>query len=454
MIAARNPLIERMIPLRWLATSSDICPDTLARTSPKPPTLVADESGCFNIAGVESRLPLRTTLKRGGSVGLLGRKDVADVGFPTHESESPLRLHISFTVERSTARAFNGRCDMATRLEPTDGRSSVAAPEGGTMKAVVQEGTGSADVLHLREVDRPTLTDDRVLIRVRAASVNALDWHTTHGGFLLNVISMLTRQKNLPIRGVDVAGVVEAVGKNVTGLQPGDEVFGLGRGTFAEYASCLERGLLQKPKELSFTQAAAVGVAGLTALQGLRDKGQLRPGQRVLIHGAGGGVGTFAVQIAKALGAHVTAVTGPKNVDLVRALGPDEIIDYTKEDVTRRAQRYDVVFDVAAKRPIGTMRRVLTPNGMFVQAGASKSGWLAVFGRILALVVRSRVLGQRVVMYISTTSRADLAVLRELIEAGKLRPVIDRAFPLTEAAEAVRYVGSGQARAKVVITID
>ncbi len=295
---------------------------------------------------------------------------------------------------------------MATRLETTDAQSSVAAPEGGTMKAVVQEGTGSADVLHLREVEKPTLADDRVLIRVRAASVNALDWHTIHGGFLLNVISMLMRQKNLPIRGVDVAGIVESVGKNVTELQPGDEVFGLGRGTFAEYASCLERGLLQKPKELSFTQAAAVGVAGLTALQGLRDKGHLGPGQRVLIHGAGGGVGTFAVQIAKTLGAHVTAVTGPKNVDLVRTLGPDEIIDYTKEDVTQRAQRYDVVFDVA------------------------------------------------VMMYISTTNHADLAVLRELIEAGKLRPVIDRTFPLSEAADAVRYVGSGQARAKVVITID
>src|SRR5437773_3432065 len=209
---------------------------------------------------------------------------------------------------------------MATRLETTDAQSSVAAPEGGTMKAVVQEGTGSADVLHLREVEKPTLAADRVLIRVRAASVNALDWHTIHGGFLLNVISMLMRQKNLPIRGVDVAGIVESVGKNVTELQPGDEVFGLGRGTFAEYASCLERGLLQKPKELSFTQAAAVGVAGLTALQGLRDKGHLGPGQRVLIHGAGGGVGTFAVQIAKTLGAHVTAVTGPKNVDPVRTL--------------------------------------------------------------------------------------------------------------------------------------
>jgi len=343
---------------------------------------------------------------------------------------------------------------MTTKLETTDARSSVPAAQGGTMKAIVQEGTGSADVLHLREVEKPTLSDDRVLIRVRAASVNALDWHTVHGGFLLNVISMLMRQKNLPIRGVDVAGVVESVGKNVTELRPGDEVFGLGRGTFAEYASCLERGLLQKPKELSFTQAAAAGVAGLTALQGLRDKGHLGPGQRVLIHGAGGGVGTFAVQIAKALGAHVTAVTGPQNVDLVRALGPDELIDYTKEDVTRRAQRYDVVFDVAATRPIGAMRRLLTPNGMFVQCGASKSGWLAVFGRILALVVRSRVLGQRVVMYISTTNRADLAVLRELIETGKLRPQIDRTYPLTEAAEAVRYVGSGQARAKVVITID
>src|SRR5438094_8255890 len=215
---------------------------------------------------------------------------------------------------------------MTTKLETPVAEASVATPEGGTMKAVVQGGTGSSDVLHGREVEKPILADDRVLIRVRAASVNALDWHTIHGGFLLNVISMLMRQKNLPIRGVDVAGIVESVGKNVTELQPGDEVFGLGRGTFAEYASCLERGLLQKPKELSFTQAAAVGVAGLTALQGLRDKGHLGPGQRVLIHGAGGGVGTFAVQIAKALGAQVTAVTGPKNVDLVRPRGPDEII--------------------------------------------------------------------------------------------------------------------------------
>src|SRR3989449_4619063 len=254
---------------------------------------------------------------------------------------------------------------MTTKLETTGARSSVAAAEGGPMKAVVQEGTGSADVLPLREVDRPALADDRVLIRVRAASVNALDWHTTHGGFLLNVISMLMRQKNFPIRGVDIAGVVEEVGKNVTGLRPGDEVFGLGRGTFAEYASCLERGLLQKPKELSFTQAAAVGVAGITALQGLRDKGHLGAGQRVLIHGAGGGVGTFAVQIAKALGAHVTAVTGPRNVDITRSLGADEVIDYSKEDFTRRPDRYDAVVDIAATRSVADLRRVLVPNGMF-----------------------------------------------------------------------------------------
>src|SRR5437867_551783 len=332
--------------------------------------------------------------------------------------------------------------------------SATASHRQGTMKAFVQDRYGPPEVLRLREIEKPVLPDDRVLVKVRAASVNAFDWHMMSADFFVVRLSEGLRRPKTPIRGADVAGTVEAIGKNVTRFKPGDEVFGQGRGSFAEYTTSGETGLAPKPRNVSFEQAAAVPGAGYTALQGLRDKAQLRPGQRVLIHGAGGGVGTFAVQIAKALGAHVTAVTGPKNVDLVRALGPDEIIDYTKEDVTRRAQRYDVVFDVAATRPIGTMRRVLTPNGMFVQAGASKSGWLAVFGRILALVVRSRVLGQRVVMYISTTSRADLAVLRELIEAGKLRPVIDRTFPLTEAAEAVRYVGSGQARAKVVITID
>ncbi|HEY3126483.1 MAG TPA: NAD(P)-dependent alcohol dehydrogenase [Candidatus Limnocylindria bacterium] len=342
---------------------------------------------------------------------------------------------------------------MATQLETTEKTPHPTATVGSTMKAIVQEGTGSADALHLREVEKPPVDDDRVLIRVRAASVNALDWHTVHGGFLLNVISKLMRSKDYPIRGVDLAGVVEAVGKDVTGLRPGDEVFGTGRGAFAEWSSSLERGLVRKPKDLSFTQAATVGVAATTALQGLRDHGHLASGQRVLIHGAGGGVGTFAVQIAKVLGAHVTAVTGPKNVDLVSALGPDVVVDYSREDITKRGQRYDVIYDVAATRPIGAMRRLLTPTGIFVQCGASKSGWFAVFGRIIALVVRQRLFKQRVVMYIAKTNQADLTYLSELIVAGTVRPAIDRTYPLTEGVEAVRYLGTGQARAKVVITM-
>ena len=235
-----------------------------------------------------------------------------------------------------------------------------------TMKALVQEGTGSADVLHLREIERPTITDDRVLIRVRAASVNALDWHNVHGGRALSIIAKLMRQPNIPVRGVDVAGEVEAVGKDVTRLRPGDVVFGTGRSTFAEYATSAERVLVTKPPQLSFEQAACFGVAAVTALQGLRDKGHLKAGQRVLIYGAGGGVGTFAVQIAKALGARVTAVTSTGNLDVVRSLDPDLLIDYKAEDFTRRPERYDVVADVAGDRSFGDMRRVLAPNGRSV----------------------------------------------------------------------------------------
>jgi NADPH:quinone reductase-like Zn-dependent oxidoreductase len=321
------------------------------------------------------------------------------------------------------------------------------------MKAIVQEGYGSADVLHVREIDKPVVADGRVLVRVRAASVNALDWHTVHGGLLIRVVSSLMRQQEVPVRGVDVAGTVEAVGANVTRLRPGDEVFGSSPAAFAEYASAREDRVIQKPRELPFEQAAAVGVAGYTALQGLRDHAQLKPGQRVLIHGAGGGVGTFAVQIAKALGAHVTAVTGPRNLDIVRSLGADEVIDYSKEDFTRRPARYDAVLDIAGTRSVSDQRRVLTPNGMFVQVGATKGSWLGVFARIISVLLRARVLHQRVAFFVAKNSYDDLVFLRELIEAGKLRPVIDRTFPLSEAAEAVRYVGSGQARAKVVLTI-
>lgn len=332
--------------------------------------------------------------------------------------------------------------------------AAIATQTTQTMKAIVQEGSGSADVLHVREVERPAITADRVLVRVRAASVNALDWHTVHGGFLLTVISALMRQKDFPIRGADLAGVVEEVGADVTQVRPGDEVFGMGKGTFAEFASAPGGTLVQKPKQLSFAEAAAIGVAALTALQGLRDKGQVKPGQRVLIFGAGGGVGTFAVQIAKALGAHVTAVTGPKNIELIRSLGADALLDYSKEDVLKRAERYDLVLDVAATRSLGELRRALVPGGTLVMVGASKTGGMAaIFARIAGQLVRQRILGQRVIMFVAHNSLADLTFLKELVEAGKLRPVIDRQYPLSQAAEAVRYLGSGQARAKVVINV-
>src|SRR2546423_2316270 len=324
---------------------------------------------------------------------------------------------------------------------------------GKTMKALVQEGYGSADVLHLREIPRPELMEGRVLVRMRAASVNALDWHSTHGGLLLEIVGKLMRQKDEPVRGVDVAGTVEAVGPDVTRFKPGDEVFGGAVATFAEYVRAREDRLLLKPRDLPFEQAATLGVAGRTALQGLRDHAQVKPGQRVLIHGAGGGVGTFAVQIAKALGAHVTAVTGPRNVDLTRSLGADEVIDYTKEDFGRRPERYDAVLDISATRSLSDLRRVLAPNGIFVQVGAPKTvGWIGIFARIINVMVRARVFRQRVKFYVAQSNLEDLAYLKDLIEAGKLRHAIGRNYPLSHGREAVRYLGSGQARAKVVIT--
>lgn len=321
-----------------------------------------------------------------------------------------------------------------------------------TMKALVQEGYGSADVLHIRDVPRPVLSEGRVLVRMRAASVNALDWHSAHGGLLLEIIGKLMRQKDEPVRGVDLAGTVEAVGPGVTRFKPGDEVFGSAPAAFAEYVRAREDRLLPKPPDLTFEQAATLNVAGHTALQGLRDHAQVKPGQRVLIHGAGGGVGTFAVQIAKALGAHVTAVTGPRNVDLTRSLGADEVIDRSTEDFTRRPARYDAVLDIAATRSISDLRRVLAPGGIFVQVGAAKSGWTAVFARIIAVAFRARVLRQRVTFFVARSGIEDLAYLVGLIQAGKLRPAIERTYPLSEGREAVRYVGTGQARAKVVIT--
>ena len=325
-----------------------------------------------------------------------------------------------------------------------------------TMKAIVRERYGSPDALELKDIDKPVIDDDSILVRVRAASINAYDWHMMRGApFLVRISEGLRKPKNRAM-GVDVAGQVEAVGKNVTRFRPGDEVFGARLGSLAEYVRGTDKSfLVAKPANLTFEQAAAVNMAGTTALQGLRDKGQLRPGQRVLINGATGGVGTFAVQIAKALGAHVTAVCGTRNVELVRSLGADEVIDYSKKDFTRTGQRYDVILDVAANRSLADCRRVLSPTGTFVGVGAAKGGraMAPILFRILGQALLSRFAKQKMASFMATNSKDDLLALKELIEAGKVKPVIDRTYPLSEAADALRYLEEGHARGKVVITV-
>jgi NADPH:quinone reductase-like Zn-dependent oxidoreductase len=320
------------------------------------------------------------------------------------------------------------------------------------MKAIVQDGYGSADVLHLREIDRPTMADDDVLVRVHAASINAADSHFTHLPALARVFFGLRKPK-VAIRGWDVAGSVEAVGKHITRFKSGDEVFGCAKGSFAEYANAKEENMAAMPRGLTFAQAAAVPVAALTALQGLRDKARLQPGQRVLIYGAGGGVGTFAVQVAKALGAHVTAATSPRNVDVIRALAPDEMIDYTREDFVQRGQRYDVFFDIAANRPLSDCLRVLVPKGVFVGVGGAKRNAAGILTRILGILALNRVRSQRMLFFVARVRHDDLVTLSGFIEAGKLAPVIDREYALSATPEAMRYVASGQARAKVVLNV-
>jgi NADPH:quinone reductase-like Zn-dependent oxidoreductase len=317
------------------------------------------------------------------------------------------------------------------------------------MKAVVQERYGSPDGLVLREIERPAVADDRVLVRVRAASVNASDWHLMRR--LPHLIGKLLGMPSSRVRGGDMAGQVEAVGRNVTRLKPGDEVFGSGIGSFAEYATALEDRLAPKPRNLTFAQAAAIPGAGCTALQGLRDKGRVEPGQRVLIYGAGGGVGTFAVQIAKALGADVTAVSSTGNLDLLRSIGADEVIDYTKEDFTKRGERYDVLFDVGSDRSFAECRRALAPNGRCVLVGAPAAIWKALW-RLLEMQLMPRRDTGRIALMTRVT-HDDLLVLKDLAEAGKIRPVIDREYPLSGTADAIRHVGTRQVRGKAVIVV-
>jgi NADPH:quinone reductase-like Zn-dependent oxidoreductase len=324
-----------------------------------------------------------------------------------------------------------------------------------TMKAIVRERYGSPDVLELRDIEKPALDDDSMLVRVRAASINAYDWHMLRGSpYLVRMMAGLRKPKSGAM-GMDVAGQVEAVGKNVTEFRPGDEVFGSRHGSLAEYVRGTEKSVLvPKPAGLTFEQAAAVPMAASTALQGLRDKGQIKAGQRVLIVGASGGVGTFAVQIAKAFGAHVTAVCSTRNVDQARSLGADEVIDYTREDFTRAGRKYDLILDVASTGSLSSRRRVLEPNGILVGVGAADGGRMtSIVVGLLETAVLSRFGDQKMPFFLAKNSKEDLMVLKEMVEAGKIRPVIDRTYPLSETAEAMRYLETGHARAKVVITV-
>src|SRR5438445_2207445 len=320
------------------------------------------------------------------------------------------------------------------------------------MKAIVQTGYGYTDVFELRDVEKPKIDEDGVLVRVRAAGVNALDWHLMRGIPSIIRLSTGLRRPKSPIPGVDVAGQVEQVGANVKEFQPGDEIFGMRSGAFAEYVAGKERNFVPKPASITFEQAAAVPVAAETALQGLRDKGHIRAGQKVLVNGASGGVGTFAVQVAKSFGADVTGVCSPKNVDMVRSIGADRVMDYTREDFVRDGQRYDMIFDVAWTHSGSDCRRVLTPNGIHVLAGQSSRKKPSILPLLLAPVV-SRFRRQKLVSYIAKHNNADLVALKELIEAGKVTPIIDRTFPLREVPEAIRYLGEGHPRAKIVITV-
>jgi NADPH:quinone reductase-like Zn-dependent oxidoreductase len=323
------------------------------------------------------------------------------------------------------------------------------------MKAIVQDEYGSTDVLRLEDIDPPALGDDDVLLRVEAAGVDPGVWHLMTGLPYMIRLGYGLRKPKARVRGRDVTGRVEAVGANVTRFQPGDEVFGICEGSFAEYASARPDKLVPKPANVTFEQAATVPISGLTALQALRDKGEVQPGQRVLIIGAAGGVGSFAVQMAKSYGAHVTGVCSTTKVDLVRSIGADDIIDYTRQDFADGARHFDVILDTAGNRALTRLRRALTPKGILVIVGGEGGGrWLGGFDRqILRAPVLSAFVSQKLRALISTEGQDDLLVLKELIEAGKVTPVIDRTYPLSEAPEAIRYLAERHPRGKVVITV-
>src|ERR1700730_1510776 len=335
----------------------------------------------------------------------------------------------------------------------------LTAAQGNTMKAIVYCDYGLAN-LKLADIEKPTPADDQILVRVHAVSVNPYDWHFVEGTpyFMRGMGDGLRKPKDIRL-GVDFAGTVEAVGKNVTQYKPGDDVFGGREGAFAQYVCRRAVGSVAlKPAGLTFEQAASINIAGITALQGVRDKGKVQPGQKVLINGASGGVGTFAVQLAKNLGAEVTGVCSTRNVELVQSLGADHVIDYTKEDFTKGDQKYDVILDNVANHSLSECRRVLTPNGIYVLiggGGVNEQGLVGALGKALKAALFSKFVSQKMGMMMADPSAKDLTLLADMMQSGKIKPVIDRTYKsLSEVPDAIRYLEEGHARGKVVITVE
>src|SRR5213596_2183806 len=332
-----------------------------------------------------------------------------------------------------------------------------SATSNNPIKAIVscEYGVGN---LQLRELEKPSPNDNEVLVRVRAASINPVDGHLIRGAWMMRPMTGLRKPRNTRF-GTDFAGIIEAIGKDVTNFKSGDEVFGAKNGAVADYI-CVKanRAIVMKPSNITFEQAGSVGVAGVTALQGLRDKGHIQAGQKVLINGASGGVGTFAVQLAKNFGAEVTGVCSTRNVDLVRSLGADHVIDYTKEDFTKGDQKYDVILDNVANHSLSECRRVLTPNGIYVMiggGGANEQGLVGPLGKALNAALYSRFVNQKMGMMMAQPSTQDLTLLAEMVQSGKLKTVIDRTYKsLSEIPDAIRYLEEGHARGKVIITVE
>src|SRR6476646_5891747 len=340
----------------------------------------------------------------------------------------------------------------------TNDCDQLTAAQGDKMKAIVYCDYGLAN-LKLADIAKPTPTDDQILVKVHAASINPLDWHFIEGTpKIMRALGVGLRKPKDARLGVDFAGTVETVGKNVTQFKAGDEVFGGRDGAFAEYVCPrADRAVTLKPASITFEQAASVNIAGITALQAVRDKGKVQPGQKVLINGASGGVGTFAVQIAKSFGADVTGVCSTRNLEMVRSLGADHVIDYTKEDFAKSGQRYDVILDNVPNHSLSECRGVLSPQGKYVMIGGggpNDNRWIGPFGRLIQTMLLSPFVSQKMGMMMAKLKKSDLAILGDMMQSGKLKPVIDRTYKLSELPEAIRYLEEGHARGKVVITVE